>query len=94
MGSMLKPRAIDLLYILKEKKLINQLLITEYEKQRNSSAHGELANWSEFQVHLDRCLTVLVLFYHLIFLLIGYTGPYTDYGEHNFPMKEFKSTLA
>lgn len=93
-GGMLKPRAKDLLHILKDRDLINALLLKEYGKLRDSSAHGEVADSSKFQVHLDRCAAVLVLFYHLIFLAIGYTGPYTDYSTHGFPVKEFKSLLA
>ena len=88
-GNMLKPRAKDLLHILKDKNLLDSKLVREYDKLRNSSAHGELADSSRFQVHLDRCAAVLVLFYHIIFLAIGYNGPYTDYSTRGFPEKQF-----
>jgi len=88
-GNMLKPRAKDFLHILKNKNLLDPRLLDEYDKLRNSTAHGELADSSKFQVHLDRCAAVLVLFYHIIFLTIGYSGPYTDYSTRGFPEKEF-----
>lgn len=91
-GNMLKPRAKDSLHILKNKNLLDPRLLEEYDKLRNSTAHGELADSSKFQVHLDRCAAVLVLFYHIIFLTIGYSGPYTDYSTRGFPEKEFTTT--
>jgi len=90
LGNMLKPRAKDLLHILKDKNLLDSRLVEEYDKLRNSSAHGELADSSKFQEHLDRCYAVLVLFYHILFLVIGYSGPYTDYSMRGFPEKEFR----
>jgi hypothetical protein len=92
LGNMLKPRAKDFLHILKDKNLVDSKLIEEYDKLRNSSAHGELADSSKFQIHLDRCAAALVLFYHIIFLAIGYSGPYTDYSTPGYPEKEFSCT--
>ncbi|MCX5830069.1 MAG: hypothetical protein NTV58_19030 [Deltaproteobacteria bacterium] len=89
LGNMLKPRAKDSLHILKDQNLLDVRLLEEYSKLRNSSAHGELADSSKFQVHLDRCAAVLVLFYHLVFIAINYSGPYTDYSSRNYPEKGF-----
>lgn len=91
-GNMLKPRAKDYLHILKDKNLLDPRLLEEYDRLRNSSAHGELADSSQFQVHLDRCAAVLVMFYQIIFLIIGYSGPYSDYSTRGFPEKEFSKT--
>ena len=89
LGNMWKPRAKDFLHILKDKNLLDPRLVEEYDKLRNSSAHGELADSSKFQLHMDRCAAVLVLFYQIVFLVIGYRGPYTDYSTRHFPEKTF-----
>ena len=94
LGAMLRPRPKDLLHILKDRALIDPVLISAYDKMWNSSAHGEVADISKLQIHLDRCSAVLTLFYQLIFLAIGYTGPYADYSTPGFPTREIKASLA
>jgi hypothetical protein len=90
LGSMFNPRPKDRLHILKSRGLINNALIKEYGKLRGSSTHGDLVSEIHLQEFINRCNSVLVLFYHLIFTAIGYKGPYTDYSTYGFPLKDFE----
>jgi hypothetical protein len=91
--AMSQTRAKDLLHILKEKNLINSRFIAEYGKLRNPSTHGDYSNMVNLQEYIDRCACILMLFYHLIFLSIGYKGKYIDYSMRGFPVKEFNISL-
>ena len=94
MKAMKKRRAKDFLIEFREAGLIESALIKTYEKRRNKSAHGEGVNWAKIQSFINQSATVLVLFYQLIFLRIGYTGIYTDYGSYDYPIREFTSTFV
>ena len=93
-GSMLSPRAKDRLFVLKERELIDKELIKSWNDLRNSSAHADSPESVDLQTYLNRCNSVLVLFYHLVFLAIGYTGGYTDYSSYHYPMKSFNQIMA
>jgi hypothetical protein len=94
MGTMLSPRATDRLFVLKEKGLIDAKLVDAWNSLRNSSVHSDSPESIDIQVYLNRCNSVLVLFYHLVFLTIGYTGDYNDYGSYNYPLKKFDQIMA
>jgi hypothetical protein len=87
--SMFNLRAKDILHILRERGFIDQLLIENYGKLRDRSAHGDPSSEIDLQDFFNRLNSVLVLFYHLIFTAIGYRGPYTDYSSYHFPLKDF-----
>jgi len=57
---------------------------------RNAAAHGD---WSavrqDLQAFIDRIEQVRVLFYRLIFAIIGYEGKYTDWGTRGWPFVVF-----
>jgi hypothetical protein len=91
---MKNTRPEDRLFELKNQGLIEQRLISSWRKLRHSSVHADELNFEELQKYLDRCKTVLVLFYQLIFLAIGYTGKYTDYSTYSFPIKNFDKKMA
>jgi hypothetical protein len=63
--------------------------IKEYEDLRHRLAHGYLVSEVQLQTYLDRCASVLVLFYHLVFSTIKYSGEYTDYSRRNYPLRRF-----
>lgn len=94
LGAMLSPRAKDRLFILKDKRFIYKELIESWDKLRNSSTHADSPESVDFQTYLNRCNSALVLFYHLVFLAIGYTGEYTDYSSYDYPMKSFDQIMA
>ena len=94
--SFTKTRPADRLNELCKKKLIDLRLIESWTKLRNASAHGDLVNFTDrakLNRHIDKCNAVLVLFYQLVFLLIGYAGQYTDYATHGYPQRLFEARL-
>ena len=93
-GNMKAIQAKDCLYALRASKVIEHKLVNSWNELRNPSSHGELVEEKELQMYLDRCASVLVLFYHLIFLAIGYTGNYTDYSSYGYPMKTFNKGIS
>jgi len=93
-GSMKAIQPKDRLYALRASGVIENKLVNSWSELRNPSAHGELVEEKDLQMYLDRCASALVLFYHLIFLTIGYTGNYTDYSSHGYPMKTFNKGIS
>lgn len=94
LNMMKNKRPIDILYELNKEQLIDEKLIENWKKLRNSFAHASEVNWSKFQDHINLCKSVTLLFYQLIFIAIGYTGEYTDYSTYGFPTKKFEHKRA
>lgn len=60
-------------------------------KLRNKYVHPQSSNFDpedplKLQSNIDLLLKVTVLMYHVVFILIGYRGVYTDYGKYGFPL--------
>jgi len=75
-----------LLRLAEEKKLIKRR-VKSWKKLRNTVAHGNSMRFN--QKTLNQVGDLEVLFYQLIFQLIGYDGKYTDYGKLGYPPKEY-----
>jgi hypothetical protein len=86
-------RAKDILILLRSHNLIDSKFIKKYEKLRNKSVHGEFKTWVDLQEFIDHCSSAVVLYYQLIFLIIGYCGPYTDYSSYKYPIKKFNKSF-
>lgn len=56
---------------------------------RNNATHAVASETELSQDNALRLYKILVLFYHLIFRLIGYAGKYTDYGELLHPTRTY-----
>ncbi len=93
LSSMGNARAKDILIVLRDKSIIDGGLVSTYSKLRNKTAHGTRVSGADIQNYFNQTSAVLVLFYHLVFLLIGYKGEYADYGTYDYPTKEFSSEL-
>ena len=90
LGAMKKGiRAIDYLKCLEKKGIIRTELVKAWKKIRDKSAHGRTIKPNEVQEFWSLCNKVIVLFNQLVFLTIGYTGRYTDYGEVGWNIKVF-----
>jgi len=50
-------------------------------------------DYDDIQKYLDLHKSVLVLFYQLIFLAVGYTENFTDYSKYGFPLKPFDKKM-
>jgi hypothetical protein len=93
LNAMKNPRPKDYLRFYIEKNFIEKDLYKAYEEIRNAAAHGKKADIEKIQDYLIKLSKVFVLVYKLVFLRIGYTGKYIDYGEFGYPDKEFKAKL-
>ena len=93
LNSMKNPRAKDILIPLRDSGNINSALVNTYSDLRNKSAHTFNASGGDTQNNLNQIHTVLELYYHLVFLLIGYQGAYTEYGQYGYPTHNFTGKL-
>lgn len=91
LNAMKKPRPKDYLKLFITKNFIEKNLYDAYDEIRNAAAHGKQIDIEKIQGHLNKLSKVLVLFYNLIFLKIGYTGNYINYGEFGYPNKVFSA---
>lgn len=94
LSSMNSARAKDILFVLRDRGLIDGDLISTYGKLRNKTAHGAPSSGADIQNFFNQTSAVLVLFYQLVFLVIEYEGEYTDYGSYQYPTKQFSSKLS
>jgi hypothetical protein len=91
--AMKSPRAKDRLMALMKRSLIDENFVKTYGTFRGKSAHGVGVNWAEIESHIHQSNAMLVLFYQLVFLKIGYQGPYIDYGSSGYPERRFEADL-
>lgn len=99
LAGLTEVRAIDRMKWLAGEGGLDPKHIDAWRKLRNRGVHpkakGDLDIASlDFQKALDDLHRVNVLLYHIVFHLIGYRGPFTDYGELNFPTREYPSEPA
>jgi hypothetical protein len=82
-------RATDVLRALVTKGAITRHQYAAWQTLRNTTAHEYQAQ-SMASDRLRELLSVVqVMFYHLVFRAIRYTGPYTDYSLIDWPVKEY-----
>jgi hypothetical protein len=89
----LRPQ--DKLRILSDKGVIEKKYLRRWVDLRNSHVHPKLGDIQKpetatYQKLLDRIHSVHVLLCQTIYILIGYGGPYTDYGADQQPDKIFQ----
>jgi hypothetical protein len=94
LGSWSKKRPQDTLHELAERGFIQKNYIASWTNLRNRHVHPTLADLeppspATYQRVLDNTYRVEVLLYQVIFHLIGYEGPFTDYGAEGFPNKNY-----
>lgn len=85
-----KKRPQDTLHELAKRGLIQRQYIKSWTDLRNRHVHPTLADLTapsqaDYQNVLDNTHRVEVLIYQIIFHLLGYNGPFTDYGADGFP---------
>jgi hypothetical protein len=96
-NSMSKKRPEDTLYALAETGHVEKAYIRTWKDLRNRHVHPTLKDLkkpdlADYQKLLDHIHRVETLLRQLTFYLIGYEGPFTDYGvhgKHNFPSKQY-----
>ena len=87
-------RAIDRMKWLADHGGADPAHIEAWRKLRNRGVHpatkGDVDVASlDFQKMIDDLHRVTVLLYHIVFHVIGYRGPYTDYATRNFPANDY-----
>lgn len=73
-------------------------LVKDWQKLRNSGVHpskrsGDLSQ-ADYQRLTDQVFHVTALMYHIVFALIGYKGPYTDYAEPGFSERTYPPHMS
>ncbi len=83
------PRAVDRMRELANKELISEDQWQAWQKLRNISTHAYQAAKINPHDFIDLVQTCQVLFYHLVFISIGYQGPYMDVSSPGWPVRKF-----
>lgn len=94
-----KKRPQDTLHELAEKGFIQKSYIASWTNLRNRHVHPTLADLeppspATYQRVLDNTYRVEVLLNQVIFHLIGYEGPFTDYGAEGFPNESYPLVIV
>lgn len=93
-GILKSVRPIDRMHWLTKHGGANIAHVEAWKKLRNRGVHpvakgdADVAS-PDFQKWIDELHCVTVLLYHIVFHVIGYRGPYTDYVTRNFPEKNY-----
>ncbi len=93
-SGMKSSRVKDKLHALVSASVIDEKDRTSWNDIRNKAAHGSFEiDPAELQKHIDVVYRLTALVYKLVFLRIGYTGKFTDYGMRDWPLRDFTSEL-
>jgi hypothetical protein len=90
-------RAQDALHALADTGRVDRAYVTAWGELRNRQVHPKLDDLEkpdaiDYQKLLDRIHRVEVLLRQLTFHLVGYQGPFTDYGAERFPSRKYPLT--
>jgi hypothetical protein len=88
-GNMRSVRAGDVLKALVKKGVVTQTQSESWQALRNQSAHQYQSAGAKSERLRELLPHVQVLFYRLVFYVIGYRGPYTDYASLDWPTRTF-----
>lgn len=80
--------ALNILRHLSKQGIVRNEDVKAWSEMRPKAAHGGGINFVDNECQL--CSQLYVLFYHLIFSLIGYSGSYTDYGQAHMPNMDYE----
>jgi hypothetical protein len=94
LGGLSQLRARDRMFSLVETGHITKDYLDAWTALRNTNVHPkqidpEQMDPNDLQEMLDRINMVTTLMYEIVFYLIGYSGPHTDYGQHGWPPREY-----
>lgn len=94
-GSLKSTRetAKDVLTKLVTNRLIDKSLLKAWTKLRNGSAHGSIVEPEKYASYIQECDKLNLLLFHLIFLIIEYEGPFSDYSQERWPTKVFQKNI-
>jgi hypothetical protein len=87
------PRAKDRLLALQKAGVARQELVKAWEATRNPAVHADPLDHSGIEELYRNYQSALTLFNELIFLVVGYSGQYTDYSVAGWPLREFEKSM-
>jgi len=98
-GSMGHRRPQDVLHALVKTGHVDEAYVEAWDDLRNRHVHPKPKDLKQpqgvdYQELFDRIHRTEVVIRQLTFYLIGYEGPYTDYGAENFPTRQFPARPA
>lgn len=88
-SQLLQVRAGDTLRELVRVGAITEEQSRAWQRLRNTSTHSYQTGSVPPDEFRRLLFQIQVLFYHLIFYLVGYKGPYIDYGSSGWPTREY-----
>jgi hypothetical protein len=91
-GQFKHSRAGDKLRVLSQQSAISVEAAKSWQKLRNANTHSYQRHSLESEEFIRLLDLARNLFYQLIFAAIGYRGPYRDYSEANWPLREYPPT--
>lgn len=92
--AMKASRAKDKLLALQRAGVIREGLVHAWEDIRHPSVHADgLENGAAITKIYSKYHSARTLFNELVFLVIGYTGPYTDYSVSGWPQVDFQKSV-
>jgi hypothetical protein len=93
LGAMHMPRAKDRLIALVDAGALREELTKAWEHIRNSTVHATDLDPTKIRKVFRDYQSALTLFDELVFLVIGYTGKYTDYSTVGWPLRSFDKAV-
>jgi len=88
-GQLLSIRAIDRLYVLERRGRVSAGLADRWKKLRNPAAHGAPVD-SLSQEKIDSVDALTALYYQIVFNIISYRGPMSNYAKRGWPTEAFR----
>jgi hypothetical protein len=92
-NAMRTTRAKDKLIALQQNGMLRKGLIDAWESTRHPSVHADGLDKTEIPKIYRNYQSTLALFNELVFLVIGYVGPYRDYSVAGWPVRNFEKTM-
>jgi hypothetical protein len=83
--------ALNILRHLAWQGVVREEDVEAWRQLRPQAAHGHGIYSDIIDREYQLCSQLYVLFYHLVFSLIGYSGPYSDYGQVHVSAVEYLS---
>jgi hypothetical protein len=87
------PRVKDKLLALQKAGVIRKELMDAWEATRHPAVHADALEKTAVAKVYREYQSALTLFNELVFLVIRYVGPYTDYSVAGWPLQNFEKTM-
>jgi hypothetical protein len=93
LNAMRASRAKDKLLAVQKAGVIRPELVRAWEKTRHPSVHADGFDKTAIDKIYRNYQSALTLFNELVFLVVGYTGQYSDFSVVGWPLRAFEQTM-